>query len=230
MEDVIKTLVRNILIGQEFTPGFDKVEQFKVLFQELLEQQKNSRNEVKLKRVFTESLITKENAKITEKKSSPSLDSIKQSLHDLKIAPYVLHLCLTQDLEVKTAFQIAISVEKKFSFDWLREKIVAIEPQNDWDLEYQDILISNLDSMKLLLLDVLRASSKIDFCNLPDDEWFIKSIEENSSSHLSSYFHALEQLRAGSSISLTTISVVLSRLDFLNKIKSTKMSGYSKFN
>ncbi|GIT04532.1 MAG: hypothetical protein CM1200mP28_17910 [Deltaproteobacteria bacterium] len=36
-----------------------------------------------------------------------------------------------------------------------------------------------------------------------------------------SYFHALEKVRAGSLISLTVISVILSRLDFLKKITST---------
>ena len=72
----------------------------------------------------------------------------------MRISPYVLHLCLTQNLEVSIAYQIAISVEQKFGFDWLREKLVSIEPQNDWELEYQDILLSNLDTKKLLLLDV----------------------------------------------------------------------------
>ena len=137
-----------------------------------------------------------------------------------------MHLCLTQDLEVSTAYQIAISVEQKFGFDWLREKLEAIEPQNDWELEYQDILLGTLDSVKLLLLDVLHASSKMDSSNIPDDVLLIKILEQNRSSHLRSYFRALEQLRAGSLISLTTISVILSKLDFLKKIKSTNLSNY----
>ena len=36
LEDLIKTLVRNLLIGQELQPRFENVEQFKLLFQELL--------------------------------------------------------------------------------------------------------------------------------------------------------------------------------------------------
>ena len=69
-------------------------------------------------------------------------------------------------MEVSKAYQIAISVEQKFGFDWLREKLEAIEPQNDWELEYQDILLGTLDSVKLLLLDVLHASSKMDSSNI----------------------------------------------------------------
>ena len=138
-----------------------------------------------------------------------------------------MHLCLTQDLEVSTAYQIAISVEQKFGFDWLREKLVSIEPQNDWELEYQDILLSALDTGKLLLLDVLHVSFKIDSSIIPDAKWLMETLEENYSSHLRSYFHALEKVRAGSLISLTAISVILSRLDFLKKITSTILSDHS---
>ena len=141
-----------------------------------------------------------------------------------------MHLCLSQDLEVSTAYQIAISVEQKFGFDWLRDKLISIEPQNDWELEYQDILLSTLDTGKLLLLDVLHASSKIDSSIIPDAAWLMETLEENYSSHLGSYFHALEQVRSGSLISLTAISVILSRLDFLKKITSTNLSDHSTLN
>jgi len=230
LEDVIKTLVRNVLNGQDLLPGFEQIEQFKALLQELLKYQEISRNEEKSDLVMPEADKAKEDEEITEEESSPFLDGIRASLQDLRIAPYVLHLCLNQDLEVSTAYQIAISVEQKFGFDWLREKLVLIEPQNDWELEYQDILLSTLDTGKLLLLDVLHASSKIDSRIIPDAAWLMESLEENYSSHLRSYFYALEQVRAGSLISLTAISVILSRLDFLKKITSTNLSDHSTLN
>ena len=133
-------------------------------------------------------------------------------------------------MEVSTAFQIAIRVEQKFGFDWLRKKLVSIEPQNDWELEFQDILLSTLDTWKLLLLDVLHASFKIDSSFVPDAAWLMETLEENYSSQLSPYFHALEQIRAGSLISLTAISVILSRLDFLKKITSSNLSDHSTLN
>jgi hypothetical protein len=140
LEDVRKTLVRNVLIGQDLRPGFDKVEQFKALLQELLKHQEISRNEEKSDLVLPEVGKTKEDDEITEETSSPTLDGIRASLHDLRIAPYVLHLCLNQDLEVSTAYQIAISVEQKFGFDWLREKLVSIEPQNILVFQFPVIL------------------------------------------------------------------------------------------
>ena len=230
LEDVIKTLVRNVLIGQYLLPGFEKVEQFKALLRELLKHQEISRNEEKSDLVLSEDGKIKEYEEITEEASSMSLDGIRASLHDLRIAPYVLHLCLTQDFEVSTAYQIAISVEQKFGFDWLREKLVSIEPQNDWELEYQDILLSTLDTGKLLLLDVLHASFKIDSSIIPDAAWLVETLEVNYSSYFRSYFHALEKVRAGSLISFTAISVILSRLDFLKKITSIKMSDHSILN
>ena len=70
----------------------------------------------------------------------------------------------------------------------------------------------------------------MDSSNIPDDVWLIKTLEENSSSHLRSYFSALEQLRAGSLISLTAISVILSRLDFLKKTTSSNYSDHLTLN
>ena len=121
-------------------------------------------------------------------------------------------------------------VEQKFGLDWLREKLVSIEPLNDWELKYQNILLSTLDKGKLLLLEVLHASFKIDSSIIPDVVWLMEILEENFSSHLSSYFHALERVRAGSLVSLTAISVILSRLDFLKKITSINLSDHSTLN
>ena len=54
LEDVIKTLVRNVLNGQDLLPGFEKVEQFKALLKELLKHQEISRNEEKSDLVLPE--------------------------------------------------------------------------------------------------------------------------------------------------------------------------------
>ena len=78
-----------------------------------------------------------------------------------------------------------------------------------------------------MLLDVLHASFKIDSSIIPDAAWLMETLEKNYSSHLQSYFDALEQVRAGSLISLTAISVILSRLDFLKKITSSNLSDHS---
>ena len=61
--------------------------------------------------------------------------------------------------------------------------------------------------------------------NIKDIVCLFESIEENYSSHLREYIDALEQVLAGSLINLTTISVILSRLDFLKKINTKHFAG-----
>ena len=54
LEEVIKTLVRNVLLGQELLPGFEKIEQYKVLLQELLKYQEYSMNDGESELVLAE--------------------------------------------------------------------------------------------------------------------------------------------------------------------------------
>ena len=96
--------------------------------------------------------------------------------------------------------------------------MVDLEPQNDWDLEYQDILLRTLDKYKLRLLEVLLVSRKIKTMKEKDFESLLEPLEAMNAAHLSAYLLSLEQLRAGSLVSLTSIGVILSRLDFLKSI------------
>jgi hypothetical protein len=88
----------------------------------------------------------------------------------------------------------------------------------DWDLEYQDILLRTLDKNKLLLLELLLTSHKIETIKEKDFESLREPLEAMNAVHLRAYLLSLEQLRAGSLISLTSIGVILSRLDFLKSI------------
>jgi hypothetical protein len=46
----------------------------------------------------------------------------------------------------------------------------------------------------------------------------LEPLESMNAAHLRAYVQSLEQVRAGSVISLTSIAVILSRLDFLKNI------------
>ena len=129
-----------------------------------------------------------------------------------------MHLNINKDLRISTSYLIAVRVEQKFGLDWLRERLVDLEPQNDWDLEYQDILLRTLDKNKLRLLEVLLASHKIETMKEKDFESLLEPLEAMNAAHLRAYLLSLKQLRVGSLISLTSIGVVLSRLDFLKSI------------
>ena len=75
-----------------------------------------------------------------------------------------------------------------------------------------------LHKNKLCLLELLLASHKIETKKEKDFETLLEPLEEMNAAHLRAYLLSLEQLRAGSLITLTSIGVILSRLDFLKSI------------
>jgi hypothetical protein len=95
---------------------------------------------------------------------------------------------------------------------------VELEPNNDWELEYQDILLRNLDANKLGLLEVLLESHTLENLKVQDFNSMLEPLESMNAEHLRAYVQSLVQVRAGSVISLTSIAVILSRLDFLKNI------------
>ena len=70
----------------------------------------------------------------------------------------------------------------------------------------------------MCLLELLLASHKIETIKEMDFEGLLEALEAMNAAHLRAYLLSLEQLRAGSLISLTSIGVILSRLDFLKSI------------
>jgi uncharacterized tellurite resistance protein B-like protein len=75
-----------------------------------------------------------------------------------------------------------------------------------------------LDADKLLLLDVLQVSKKIETVEEQEFSSLVEPLDAIDSANLHAYVHSLEQVRAGSSINLTTIAVILNRLEFLKNI------------
>lgn len=102
--------------------------------------------------------------------------------------------------------------------DLLRKRLVELEPNNDWELEYQDILLSTLDAYKLGLFEVLSDFHTFENLKVHDFSSMLENLETINTTHLQVYVQSLEQVRSGSVINLTSIRVILSSLDFLKKI------------
>ena len=215
IEDVLKMLVRNVLKSQVDPPGFQKIEEYNALLCELNELHENSEFADKSAVDLDSAEIVIDEKESVEKNLSRKIDGVRSSLRRLRVAPDILHLCINKGLDVSDAFLIAKRVEHTFGFDWLRERMVELEPNNDWELEYQDILLRTLDEIKLSLLEVLLAENTLKSMKAKDLSSLFRSLETKSSAKFSSYVQSLEQVRAGSSITLTSIAVILSRLDFL---------------
>ena len=129
-----------------------------------------------------------------------------------------MHLCINKSISVSSAYRIAKSIEYTFGFHWLRERLVELEPKNDWELEFQDILLCKLDTNKLGLLEVLLESHTHEDLKVIDLNSMLEPLERINAEHLRDYVQSLVQVRIGSVISLTSIAVILSRLDFLKNI------------
>jgi glutamate dehydrogenase len=217
LEDLLKMLVRNVLYSQTTPPGFEKIAEYHGLLCELKELTENSDAPENSAgdQLKDETVVEGEEAEEIEPRA---VDVFRASLQRLWIAPDVMHLCITKGLAVSVAYRIAQSVEHTFGFDWLRERLVELEPNNDWELEYQDILLRTLDANKLGMLEVLLESHTLENLNVQDFNSMLEPLESMTASHLRAYVQSLEQVRSGSVISLTSIAVILSRLDFLKNI------------
>ncbi|MED5403884.1 MAG: NAD-glutamate dehydrogenase domain-containing protein [SAR324 cluster bacterium] len=217
LEDLLKMLVRNVLYSQKTPPGFEKIAEYHRLLSEIKELPENSAASQNSAgdQLKDETAIEREETVEIEPRE---VDAFRASLQRLMIAPDVMHLCINKALAVSVAYRIAQSVEHIFGFDWLRERLVEIEPNNDWELEYQDILLRNLDANKLGLLEVLLESHTLENLKVQDFNSMLEPLESVNAANLRAYVQSLEQVRAGSLISLTSIAVILSRLEFLKNI------------
>ncbi|MDE0792965.1 MAG: NAD-glutamate dehydrogenase [SAR324 cluster bacterium] len=220
IEDLLKILVRNVLYSQTPPPEFKKIAEYHALLCELKVLLENSADLEKSAstQLQDETIVEGEQ---TEEIVPREVDAFRTSLQRLRIAPDVMHLCINKAMSVSAAYRIAESVEHTFGFDWLRERLVELEPNNDWELEYQDILLRNLDANKLGLLEVLLESHTLENLKVQDFNSMLEPLESMNAEHLRAYVQSLVQVRAGSVISLTSIAVILSRLDFLKNYKRT---------
>ncbi|MBC8257500.1 MAG: NAD-glutamate dehydrogenase [SAR324 cluster bacterium] len=220
LEDVLKMLVRNILQSDEKTPGFEKIEEYHELLSELIKHPENAVDPTGSSEIQVETDTVKTENETEGLDELSTVKEIGASLQRLRIAPDVMHLSLNKKMGISAAYTIAECVEQKFGLDWLRERLIELEPKNDWELEYQDILLRSLDANKLLVLEVLLAAHKIETMKEKDFPSLLEPLEAMNAAHLRAYLIALEQVRAGSIISLTSIAVILSHLNFIQNFSS----------
>jgi NAD-specific glutamate dehydrogenase len=190
LEDLLKMLVRNVLYSQKTPPGFEKIAEYHSLLSDLKELPENSATPENSAgaQLKDETVIEVDE---TEEIEPSAVDAFRASLQRLKIAPDVMHLCINKALAVSVAYRIAQSVEHTFGFDWLRERLVELEPNNDWELEYQDILLRTLDANKLGLLEVLLESHSLENLKVQDFNSMLEPLESMNAAHLPAYVQSL---------------------------------------
>ncbi len=149
---------------------------------------------------------------LLEAASSPhqALAQVHQLAGILEGAPDVTYLSQRWNLETTQARSLLAQLNTSLGLEWMREALEDLKPQNEWELQHQDMLLRGVDLRKRRLLDGLLSVRKPgDLDNLEPllYELFPQAIRGFQAS--------LEQLRLNGPVNLTTLAVLLSQLETL---------------
>ncbi|MBF0287259.1 MAG: NAD-glutamate dehydrogenase [SAR324 cluster bacterium] len=137
----------------------------------------------------------------------------------LAMAPDIIYLHESEGIEVPTALRLTTLVDEIFGFQWLRDKIQNIELKTDWDQSHQDILAQTIGLRKINLIRLLlQHHDKASLGSISSEE-LLASLSKQFAIPVAAHFQTLDQLKAGSPINLTTLSVSINRLNFLDMIQ-----------
>ena len=145
---------------------------------------------------------------------------LKQSLH---LLPDVLHLVQNFDLPVVLARNLVIQIEENFGFKWILAQMDSMNIQTNMELEHQDMLTRNLGLRKKKLLQLstpfFLENNKLELRNC------FSKLGNEFETGLNNYQKLLDEIQGGPTVNLNNLTVLLSRLDFLEKIKTPANQG-----
>ena len=97
----------------------------------------------------------------------------------------------------------------------MREALEDLKPQNEWELQHQDLLLRGVDLRKRRLLDGLLAVRKPE--ELEDLESLLHDVFPVA---IRGFQASLEQIRLNGPVNLTTLAVLLNQLETLESALS----------
>ena len=176
----------------------------------------NSKQEASLETEI--SIRDSEKPKIKSESLIPA--DLKQSLH---LLPDVLHLVQNFDLPVVLARNLVIQIEENFGFKWILAQMDSMNIQTNMELEHQDMLTRNLGLRKKKLLQLstpfFLENNKFELRNC------FSKLGNEFETGLNNYQKLLDEIQGGPTVNLNNLTVLLSRLDFLEKIKTPANQG-----
>ena len=176
----------------------------------------NSKQEASLETEI--SIMDSEKPKIKSESLIPA--DLKQSLH---LLPDVLHLVQNFDLPVILARNLVIQIEENFGFKWILAQMDSMNIQTNMELEHQDMLTRNLGLRKKKLLQLstpfFLENNKLELRNC------FSKLGNEFETGLNNYQKLLDEIQGGPTVNLNNLTVLLSRLDFLEKIKTPANQG-----
>ena len=122
----------------------------------------------------------------------------------------LFYLSQTKKINIKESFSILSSLNELFEFNWLKDKLNSLSLSSSWDLNQREMLLHAIKSVKRFFTQYVIAEKKK---NSPlSKENILTQLNTNYMREISRYFHDLQELKAGQSIELTTISVTINQL------------------
>ncbi|MEC8223795.1 MAG: hypothetical protein VX020_07990, partial [SAR324 cluster bacterium] len=111
-----------------------------------------------------------------------------------------------------------IQIEENFGFKWILAQMDSMKIQTNMELEHQDMLTRNLGLRKKKILQLstpfFLENNKLELRNC------FSKLGNEFETGLNNYQKLLDEIQGGPSVNLNNLTVLLSRLDFLEKIKT----------
>lgn len=202
-ENIIQLLAQSLLQLSGKSVSFDMINKYKGLFDDLRDSLADSQEVIEARAHWEEKGFSEEVAKIIGLST------------ELSVAPDVIYLHEQEQVSVPSAMWLTVQVNEAFAFHWLKHKLESIELETDWDQSHQDILLQSIEVHKLNLIRLLLRNHKEVKLHKLTSEELLEPISQQFAVPLSTYFQTLNHLKGGAPITLTTLSVCINRLNFL---------------
>jgi len=203
-EDTIQMLVQNLLQHSSKEFSFNMIEPYSKLLDALRINLSQSHDEVEnTVQVWQEKGFSEEVAR--------DIAVISQ----LSIAPDVIYLYEEMKLGIAATLKLVVLVNEIFGFQWIKDKIQTVELASDWEQSHQDILLQTVEVHKKNLIRFLLRFHDEKTLETISAELLLKPINSQFTIPLSGYFQTLNQLKMGSVVNLTSLSVCINGLNFL---------------
>ncbi len=106
------------------------------------------------------------------------------------------------------------SIESSFDLKWIEEGIQALDPKTQWELSHKGILLQSVKMQKFAIVrHILGQDSPTKKLKLDDE---IRALRDTHQAEFKLYFETLSELKHSRTVNLTTLTVAVNRLNFLN--------------
>ena len=140
--------------------------------------------------------------------------TISKTYHLSNIAD-LLYLQEQEKLDPKTSLNITLLLDTLFKFNIIKDKASKLHLTTSWEYSQKEILMQNIRFQKINLIKFLVKTHSKETLAHKTKESILTHLQNNYPSPIGMYFQSLDQLTSESKATLTSLSVVISRLNFI---------------